>query len=185
MPDGVKPKTEAVEIQTLTAPAAPVKTNDAMIAHLSKEIETMSNNIMNSRNRISFSLWVGPFLVLASVIVGSEKGGFGLQNPGVLAWLILGIAAFLFFWLIAFIIGRIEQGAWKQCNEWRKCIIKLQMDQELKEDEYEDMVLYKKLRERVLWAYMYVFTISLLMFAAVIIFVSQLLDFSHTAVKWH
>ena len=41
---------------------------------------------------------------------------------------VIAISGFVFF---GFVAGRIEQGALNQCNEWRKCIIRLQTNEKL------------------------------------------------------
>lgn len=186
--------------------------NQAIIDHLSKEIETMSNNTITSRNRISFSLWVGPFLLLGSLIVGSEKGGYVLNNPGWEAWAILIGASLLFFGMIAYIIGQIEEGAWDKCNEWRECIIHLQNGGKIEfnkkekptpagkrvkqvgptdvgdddDDEYVswvDKFRYNQLANKVSKVYLAVFAISFVLIGAVINFISQVLDFSQGVAK--
>jgi len=155
--------------------------NAAMIEYLSKEIETMSNNTMQSRSKISFSLWAGPFFLLGTLIVGSEKGGFGLQDPGTTAWIVIGLASLLFFGGIAFIVGHIEHGAWDKCNQWRHCIVDLQLNKEIPEEKFKELVEYKEITQKVTIAYLLVFAISFLMFVAVIYFIAHLMNFSRVA----
>jgi hypothetical protein len=173
--DREKKQTETLNIDET------IKSNDAMINHLSKEIETISNNTMSSRNTISFSLWVGPFLLLGSILVATEKGGLGLKNPGIVAWAVMILAAASFFGALAYIIGQVEEGAWDKCNEWRECIIRIQAGERLSADDYRKLVPYKQLAQKVSNVYRIVFAISFALFAATVFFISQLLDLSRLA----
>lgn len=49
--------------------------NEKMIEYLSKEIETLTTNIMLFRSRIAFSIWVGPYVLLGSIIEIPLKTG--------------------------------------------------------------------------------------------------------------
>jgi uncharacterized membrane protein len=54
-----------------SAPRPESLTKD-VVQHLSKEIETITNNMMAFRTRIGFGLLVGPFLLLGSLIVAAK-----------------------------------------------------------------------------------------------------------------
>jgi hypothetical protein len=56
------------------------------------------------------------------------------------------------------------------------------MGDEIDKTAFTKMALYPQLEGKVWWVYLAVFTICLLMFAAVIYFVSQLLNFAGPAV---
>jgi hypothetical protein len=181
--DGAAMKTtEGAQHQTLNLRET-VISDDAMINYLSKEIEIMSMNMIDSRNKVSFSLWIGPFLLLGSIIVGTEKGGLGLHAPGLVAWLVMGIAALLFFGVISHVIGQVEEGAWQKCDHWRECIIRIQSGEKLDRKEYERLVLYPELKDKVSDTYRKVFAISFVLFAATVYFISQLLDFGRAAAQ--
>ncbi len=136
-----------------------------MIKYLTKEIETLSTNTTNCRNRISFSLWVGPFLVLGSIIVATQRNGFSLNMQTRGTWIAIVLAA-LGFWGLGIIAGEVEAGAWNKCNEWRQCIIKLQGEEAITAEELEALILYEPIVHRVTRVYMYVFLIILIIFAA-------------------
>jgi hypothetical protein len=86
-----------------------------------------------------------------------------MQTRG--AWIAIGLAA-LGFWGLGIIAGEVEAGAWNKCNEWRRCIIKLQGEGAITTEELEDLILYKPIVHRVTRVYMYVFLIILIIFAA-------------------
>jgi hypothetical protein len=144
-----------------------------MIEYLSKEIETLSTNTMNMRNRISFSLWIGPFLVLGSIVVVSQRNGFSLsmRTPG--AW-VAAVSAALGFWALGYMTGEVEAGAWKKCNEWRRCIIKLQSEEEVAAKELESLILYEPIVQKITQVYSLVFLIIIIIFVATAYLATQL-----------
>jgi hypothetical protein len=70
------------------------------------------------------------------------------------------------FCALGYIAGQIEAGAWKKCNEWRRCIIKLQVEEEVGRTELEDLIVYEPIERRVAHVYTYVFLIILIIFGA-------------------
>jgi hypothetical protein len=94
-----------------------------LVLHLSKEIETASNNAMTFRTRIGFGLLVGPFVLLGSIVVGA-KGQPISFNLTFYGW--LAVIAMLGCYLgIAYIASAIEAQAWDQNNRWRNLIARL------------------------------------------------------------
>ena len=87
---------------------------------LSKEIETTTTNMMAFRTKVGFGMFVGPFLLLGSFIVGAkgQPVSFNL-NRFVLGALVVDVVCFLG---IAYIAAQIEAQALKQCNKWRGLI---------------------------------------------------------------
>jgi hypothetical protein len=136
-----------------------------MINYLTKEIETLSKNTMDARSKISFSLLIGPFIVLGSIIVSTPRTGLNLSLHSYGA-LIAAFVAVSAFWTLGGIAGHIEEGAWQQCNRWRKCIIKLQHDETLTEADLEELILEKALERKVKNAYLVVFLLILITFGA-------------------
>ena len=118
---------------------------------------------MTFRSRIAFSVFIGPFLILGSIIVSSSKNGLNLSFNSTKAWIAALIAAAA-FWALGLISGRIERGSWDQCNQWRQCIIKLQNDNALTEDDLEKMVLDKPYIS-IVWVYALSFILILITFA--------------------
>jgi hypothetical protein len=91
-----------------------------LLQHLSKEIETTSNNMMVFRTRIGFGLLVGPFLLLGSLIVGAK----GQPVATHLRWYAVPAIVVVFgcYLVIAYIASEIEAHALEQCNRWREII---------------------------------------------------------------
>lgn len=94
------------------------------INHLSKEIETHTNAMMTYRTRIAFIVFLGPFILLGSVVVGSQRAPY---IAGFSSCTIIAAAVFLFFCYIVLglVSGMIERGMWRQCNRWRAQIAAL------------------------------------------------------------
>ena len=96
---------------------------DSLIEHFSREIETLTSNIMTFRIRIAFTVFIGPYILLGSIFVGT-KGNFTLNTDSVWTWLAIVVASTMFLSL-GVASGRIEKQAWRQCEKWRSIIIKL------------------------------------------------------------
>jgi hypothetical protein len=136
-----------------------------MIDYLTKEIETLSTNTMNARNRISFSLLIGPFLVFGSILLSNQRSGVSLSIHTRSAWIALAVAALAFLGL-SLTAGLVERGAWKKCNEWRRCIVKLQEGEAITGAQLEALILYKAMVHKVALVYPLVFLIILVIFGA-------------------
>jgi hypothetical protein len=102
---------------------------------LSKEIETTMTSIMAFRTRIGFGMFVGPFLLLGSFIVGAkgQPVSFNLTTSGKIAI----VVDFVCFLLIGFIAANIEAQAFSQCNRWRGLMLRLRNDPAAKIDDTE------------------------------------------------
>lgn len=96
---------------------------DSLIEHYSHEIQTLTSNIMTFRIRISFTVFIGPYFLLGSIIVGT-KGNFTLDISSWWVLLAFAVASVMYIGL-GFASGRIEKQAWIQCEEWTKLIIQL------------------------------------------------------------
>lgn len=102
------------------APPPPETLTKDLIQHLSKEIETTSSNMMAFRTRIGFSLCIGPFLLLGSLMVAAKGQPVTRLSVG---YLVLAVLVIAFCYLvIAYITSEIELQALEQCNNWRNLI---------------------------------------------------------------
>ena len=93
-----------------------------LIEYLSKEIETQTNNLMTFRARINFAVFIGPFVLLGSLLYSAKH----LQSIG--NWWIF-VTAFVFLVLSYLTMGwacaSIEIHVWRQCNKWRTLIAEI------------------------------------------------------------
>jgi hypothetical protein len=98
-----------------------------VIQHLSKEIETTTNNMMAFRTRIGFGMFIGPFLLLSSFIVAvkGQHVSFTLSRWKVGVLVLAVVVDVICFVGIAYIASRIEAQSLKQCNRWRLLIAEL------------------------------------------------------------
>lgn len=100
---------------------------ERLIAHLTEEIRTHTTNMMVFRARINFAVFVGPFVLLGSLVVGA-KG-----VPRTISMDFLTILAVVFlamsYVLMASMCAAIERQMWKRCNIWRGVIMKLATNQ--------------------------------------------------------
>lgn len=101
-------------------PRRPETFTKDLVQHLSKEIETTTNNMMAFRTRIGFSLCIGPFLLLGSLIVGTKGQPVTRLNWYYIAPALVGIV--ICYLGIAYITSQIELQALEQCNKWRRLI---------------------------------------------------------------
>jgi|ERR1044072_176920 hypothetical protein len=139
---------------------------ETLIEHLSREIEAQTKNMMTFRARINFAVFVGPFVLLGSIMV-SAKGvprGITPDKRTILA----GIVLLMSYILMACTCAKIERQMWKRCNEWRKTILRIITDGSagLKD---EDFVF----EESVMLGYALVYTAIVIAFACAVWIVSR------------
>ena len=134
-----------------------------LIEHLSKEVETHTNNLMTFRARVSFAALVGPFILLGLVaakrISGYSNGKAIAGGLGVMAlcYLAIGVAA-----------GRIERHVWRQCNAWRSLIAEIARGTEgITAQQLE-------FSERLLMAYFIIYSAMILAFGSAITIIMNL-----------
>lgn len=96
---------------------------DSLIEHFSGEIKTLTSSIMTFRIRIAFTVFIGPYLLLGSIIVGT-KGNFTLNTNSMWVWFAIAVASTVFLGL-GVASALIEKQAWRQCEQWRRLIIRL------------------------------------------------------------
>lgn len=93
-----------------------------LIDYLSKEIVAQNNNLMTFRARINFAVFIGPFVLLGSLLY-SGKYFVGVRN-----WWILSITLvvlILSYLTMGWACASIEIHVWKQCNKWRALIARI------------------------------------------------------------
>jgi hypothetical protein len=90
-----------------------------LIEHLSKEIETQTDNLMTFRTRVSFAALIGPFFLLGSLLVAAKR--IPKASNG---WLITGglLLMILSYLTLGWAASSIERHTWRQCNVWRGLI---------------------------------------------------------------
>jgi hypothetical protein len=95
-----------------------------VIAYLSKEIETITNNMMVFRSKIGFAVIVGPFLILGTLVYITKGGSLSITGDG--WWIGAAVGLDLIAYLaLAFLAAKIEEDAWSQCDKWRELIADL------------------------------------------------------------
>src|SRR5439155_4432292 len=96
---------------------------DKLIDYLSKEIETQTNNLMTFRARINLAVFVGPFVLMASLVFRNDI------PRGIHLWsvktLIPATVLALIYLTLGWVCCSIEKQIWKKCNEWRQLIAEL------------------------------------------------------------
>ncbi len=95
---------------------------DKAIEHITKEIETTINNIYTFRIRSAFTVWIGPFLLLGSVIV-AKNGVYTIEFD--LLSVVSGVVAFVLYMGLGIGAGVIEKTNWKRCDDLRKILMGL------------------------------------------------------------
>lgn len=91
----------------------------ALIQHLSKEIETHTNGLTDFRAKTSFTLLVGPFILLGSFLVLAKT--INVRLPVLGNWINIGllVSLGLCFMAIGVACSRIEKHIFTQNNVWR------------------------------------------------------------------
>ena len=98
------------------------KEKEKLIDHLSKEIEVQNNNMMTFRTRANLPVFLGPFVLLGSVVIGEKRVPRGLHLDPVSIIALVGLAAS--YLLMGLAAARIELLMSRQCNKWRSLITK-------------------------------------------------------------
>src|SRR5258707_2916914 len=90
------------------------------INYLSKEIETHSSNQMLFRSRVNLSVFLGPFIILGYLLIGSKGFSFAWKwdCPSIIAILLVCLC----FLAMGYVSGGIEESIHAQCNKWRGLI---------------------------------------------------------------
>lgn len=148
-------------------PLAP-EISKAVIEQLSKEIQAAADSVMSLRTRTAFTIWIGPYVVLGSIVVAT-KGGFTLD---VHSWPFpLGLViAVLFYLVLGYLAGRIEKFSLYRSNQWRKCIIEVATTGKIDPTLFLD----EELPSRIVSSYMLVFVVLLACFFGVATLVSTI-----------
>jgi len=139
---------------------------DKLIDYLSKEIETQTNNLMTFRARINLAVFVGPFVLMGSLVFRNDiPRGIHLWS---LKTLIPATVLALIYLTLGWVCCSIETQIWRQCNIWRKLIAEFSSGNgSVKPDRLE--FGYPKLR----LAYLIVYSTMILAFVCVGILISQ------------
>src|SRR5881227_2227157 len=94
-----------------------------LIDYLSKEIETQTNNLMTFRARINLAVFVGPFVLMGSLVFRNDiPRGIHLWSAKTL---IPATLLALIYLTMGWVCCSIETQIWRQCNIWRKLIAEL------------------------------------------------------------
>lgn len=94
-----------------------------VVNHLSKEITTHIEQMMNFRTRVAYTLWIGPFVLLGGYLFAIKD----IKAPRWDRWeVILIIAASLAFVGMSYVLAGVEAHTWDQCNRWRDLIVRIQ-----------------------------------------------------------
>jgi hypothetical protein len=137
------------------------------IEYLSKEIETHTNNLMTFRARINLWVFVGPFVLVGSLLFRNEiPRGINLWSPKTL---IAGTLLALIYLTLAWVCCSIEVQILRKCNEWRGLIADLSSEKISNVEPKQLEFSKKKLRR----AYLVVYSAMILAFVCVCVLISQ------------
>jgi drug/metabolite transporter (DMT)-like permease len=93
------------------------------LEHLSKEITTHTQQLMTFRTRVTYTIWVGPFILLGSYLIATKDKKVSMHWD---CWgILLLFAATVLFCGLSYLLARIEEHTWDQCNKWRSSIVRI------------------------------------------------------------
>ena len=145
-----------------------MKYEDKLIDYLSKEIETHTNNLMTFRARINLAVFVGPFLLMGSLVFRTDiPRGIHLWSARTL---IPAIVLGFIYLTLGWVCCSIELQIWRQCEEWRTLIADLSSGYVLNVTPHQLHFKTNKLR----LAYMVVYSAMILAFVCVGMLISQI-----------
>lgn len=82
--------------------------------------------MMAFRTRCNFAIFVGPLVLLSSILIATHGIPRGLN---VNRWTVLtGIGLVLSYLTMGIACARMEKHSWDQCNKWRETIVLLSND---------------------------------------------------------
>jgi hypothetical protein len=83
--------------------------------------------MMTFRTRANLPVFLGPFILLGSVVIGQKQIPQGLRIDALTITAIVGLAAS--YLAMGFAAARIELSMAEQCNKWRDLIAKIVTDE--------------------------------------------------------
>jgi len=142
------------------------KTKEKIIEHITKEIEVITNNIISFRLKNAFTVWIGPFILLGSLILSKNihvdydkiQDVIGLIATLPLLFIIMGVMG-----------GLIEQQSWAQCEKLRRAISEITTRDDINSEELYSLISFNNLNRHALIAYTIVFILLLTIFVFITI----------------
>jgi len=141
-----------------------------LIDHLSKEIQKITETTITFRTRIAFVAWIGPFILLSSVIVAS-KGIFRIPTNDPL-FIRASILCCICYLALGYIGAKMEKMSWERCNFLRQKII--QYAKLKSPDNISDLDLRDRTPDYVLRVYMWAFIVIVVSFVSFSIMTSRI-----------
>lgn len=133
---------------------------EKIIDHLTKEIEVLTTNIMTFRIRAAFTVWVGPFFLLGSLIIATD-GSFQLNTNNMNFIYLVAILACLIFVALGIVAGGIEQQVWSQCDKWRRAISRIATGEIQCAEEIYQALKDERMSKVIIYGYLIVFVLIL------------------------
>jgi len=140
---------------------------DKLIEHLSKEIETHTNSLMTFRARINMAVFVGPFVLLGSLLIAAKGVPRGINIDAWTVAFFVGLA--MSYITMGMACAGIEAHIWRQCNAWRRLIARMTIDSTRKVSE-EELTFSESLRK----GYVIVYLAMILAFLCAMLITSRI-----------
>lgn len=140
-----------------------------LITHLSSEVATYSTSALTFRTRSAFTIWIGPYLLLGSILIATEAP----VSFECTAWV---IAALLVYVALGVVSGWIERHYWRKCNDARELIVELTTEKGGERDRVLELMIDHQTGRlfTLLGGYALVFGMIAFSFVAVGVVVSRL-----------
>ena len=161
-------RTSASESQSIGAEVVPIELRAAVIAECGRDIARAMDHVMSLRTRTAFTIWIGPYILLGSVVVGT-RSMLRVDLRDATAWVAFGVAVACYLFLGA-LAGIIERYTLERANLVCKCIITVASAGTVSRNSYLD----EELPRRIVKTYVLIFSVLLLCFLAVAVLVSRI-----------
>jgi hypothetical protein len=139
-----------------------------LIDHISKEIEAQTNNMMAFRTRAILPVFLGPFILLSSVVITAKGIPLAITFDRLTVGAFIGLA--VSYLVLGLSAAGIEWQMWEQCNTWRDLIVKLVCDSGTTEAEVRRALTFKP---KLFRGYLAMYSAMFLAFVCAIIIVLQ------------
>jgi len=141
---------------------------EKVIEYVSSEIESQLEHMTTWRSRASLSVFLGPYVILGSILIGTK--GLAISVTGNLCLFILSVLGLAVCFIgLGFASASVEEHCWDYCNKLRTLVAKLQRGEITKLGD-DDLVF----PHRVKTTYIYTYILLIISFVFTVVIISQL-----------
>lgn len=130
----------------------PARSMKSIAEHISAEIRVHSEERTQFRLRASLGVYIGPFVVLGSILVASKEHPTKVSfNCGSYLEMIIIAACFMGLGVVA---AHVEDDIWRKCNELRSILVRIHASKSVDPAEVASALHHEpRLTKAYMWIY--------------------------------